>query len=68
MTATSKMRIKKATTFKAKTTKTFCGICSDWEIKQPEKCSNTLVLKGKKHFFCTAKCKVRFTKTPDKFL
>lgn len=42
--------------------KIFCTICPQWEIKRPEVCSNTLVSKGKKHFFCTRRCKERFLK------
>ncbi|MCM2321940.1 MAG: hypothetical protein NDJ90_01620 [Oligoflexia bacterium] len=53
---------------KKKTTKTYCTVCPRWEIKQPEKCSNTLLAKGKKRYFCTKKCKDRFEKTPEKFL
>jgi len=40
--------------------KIFCGICSDWEIKRPEKCSNTIIRSGRKYYFCTKKCKERF--------
>jgi YHS domain-containing protein len=48
--------------------KVYCSICSDWEIKHPEKCSNTLVHKGAKRYFCTAKCKAQFEKVPEKFV
>ncbi|MBL7670651.1 MAG: YHS domain-containing protein [Bdellovibrionaceae bacterium] len=48
--------------------KVYCGICRDWEIKRPEKCSNTLTHKGTKHYFCTSRCKERFEKTPEKFV
>lgn len=47
--------------------KTFCTVCPKWEIKKPERCSNTLVKGGKKHYFCTAKCKERFARAPEKF-
>lgn len=47
--------------------KTYCTVCPDWEIKRPEKCSNTTTYKGAKHFFCTSKCKERFQKAPEKF-
>lgn len=52
----------------SKKKKVYCGICSDWEIKRPEKCSNTTIHKGTKVYFCTSKCKERFLKTPDNFL
>lgn len=48
--------------------KTYCTVCPKWEIKRPERCSNTLTRKGKKHYFCTKKCKERFEKSPEKFL
>jgi YHS domain-containing protein len=35
--------------------------------KRPERCSNTLTRKGKKHHFCTKRCKERFEKEPGKF-
>lgn len=62
-----KTATKKKTTKKISTKKTYCTVCPKWEIKRPEKCSNTLVSKGQKHFFCTKKCKERFEKTPEKF-
>ncbi len=40
--------------------KIFCPMCPKWEIKIPERCSNTLVKKGKKLYFCTKRCKERF--------
>jgi YHS domain-containing protein len=45
-----------------------CGICSNWEIKRPERCSNTLTYKGVKRYFCTRRCKEKFEKAPEKFL
>lgn len=48
--------------------KIFCAVCPKWEIKIPERCSNTLTKKGQKHYFCTKKCKERFEKAPEKFL
>jgi hypothetical protein len=48
--------------------KTFCTVCPKWEIKRPERCSNTLLHKKVKHYFCTKKCKERFEKAPEKFL
>jgi YHS domain-containing protein len=44
-----------------------CKVCPKWEIKIPERCSNTLVKSGKKIYFCTKKCKERFEKAPEKF-
>ena len=52
----------------AKTAKVFCTVCPKWEIKRPAVCSNTLLHKGVKHYFCTSKCKERFSKQPEKFL
>jgi YHS domain-containing protein len=57
---------KKVITAKAK--KIFCSVCPKWEIKRPERCSNTKTVKGILHYFCTAKCKERFEKSPEKFL
>lgn len=51
----------------AKKTKIFCPYCPKWEIKRPEQCSNTLVFKRKKLYFCTKRCKERFEKAPEKF-
>ncbi|MBX9771481.1 MAG: YHS domain-containing protein [Candidatus Obscuribacterales bacterium] len=51
----------------AKKTKVFCPCCPKWEIKRPEVCSNTLVYKRKKLYFCTKRCKERFEKAPEKF-
>ncbi len=48
--------------------KIFCPVCPKWEIKIPQRCSNTLNFKGKKQYFCTKRCKERFDKTPEKFL
>ena len=47
--------------------KTFCVVCPKWEIKLPERCSNTLDTKGKKLYFCTKRCKERYLKAPEKF-
>jgi YHS domain-containing protein len=47
--------------------KVFCACCPKWEIKRPEKCSNTLVHQGRKRFFCTRRCKERFQKDPARF-
>ncbi len=56
---------KKLTPKKAKK-KVFCTICPKWEIKRPEVCSNTLVTKSKKHYFCTRRCKERFIKSESR--
>lgn len=58
----------KALKKKSSTKKTFCTVCPKWEIKRPERCSNTLVHKAKTHYFCTKKCKERFEKAPEKFI
>jgi hypothetical protein len=47
--------------------KTFCKICSDWEIKFPERCSNTVKKNLGTLYFCTKKCKERYLKAPEKF-
>ncbi len=51
-----------------KKVKIFCTVCPKWEIKIPERCSNTLKKASKTFYFCTKKCKERFEKAPDKFL
>lgn len=48
--------------------KVHCTVCPAWEIKKPEVCSNTLTHKKKKHYFCTKKCKERFSKAPEMFV
>lgn len=48
--------------------KTFCAVCPTWEIKRPEKCSNTLTRQGTKRYFCTKRCKERFAKAPEDFV
>ncbi len=58
--------VKKTKTKKTKAKKVFCTICPKWEIKRPEVCSNTLTAKGKKHYFCTKRCKERFTKNQER--
>ena len=47
--------------------KVYCRVCPDWEIKQPERCSNTVSQKGAMIYFCTRRCKERFAKAPEKF-
>lgn len=39
---------------------TYCAMCPDWEIKHPERCSNTTKKAGKTVYFCTARCKEKF--------
>ncbi len=48
--------------------KTYCTVCPTWEIKSPDRCSNTLQTKGKTLYFCTKRCKERYTKTPERFV
>ena len=48
--------------------KTYCKVCPKWEIKHPDRCSNTANFKGMKLYFCTRRCKERFEKAPEKFL
>lgn len=47
--------------------KTYCRVCPTWEIKNPDRCSNTVKLSTKTLYFCTKKCKERFAKAPEKF-
>ncbi|MBI3441524.1 MAG: hypothetical protein HY052_06960 [Proteobacteria bacterium] len=47
--------------------KTHCTVCPTWEIKQPDRCSNTLKNGLKTLYFCTHRCKERYLKTPEKF-
>lgn len=47
--------------------KTYCAVCPTWEIKNPDRCSNTIKKTSKTLYFCTKKCKERFTKSPEKF-
>lgn len=48
------------------TARVFCVMCPKWEIKRPERCSNTLTRAGKKKYFCTARCKEKFLKKEEK--
>ena len=48
--------------------KIYCPCCPQWEIKSPERCSNTLAYQGRTLYFCTKRCKDRFEKNPEKFL
>lgn len=48
--------------------KTFCTVCPTWEIKNPDRCSNTLKKASKTLYFCTKRCKERYSKSPEKFL
>ncbi len=56
--------MKRAT---VKKKRTFCVVCPKWEIKIPERCSNTLKKGSKILYFCTKRCKERYVKTPEKF-
>lgn len=47
--------------------KTYCAVCPDWEIKNPDRCSNTIKKSAKTLYFCTLKCKDRYAKSPEKF-
>jgi hypothetical protein len=40
--------------------KIFCRMCPKWEIKQPERCSNTVLEGAKKIYFCTQRCKEKY--------
>ncbi|GIL16252.1 MAG: hypothetical protein BroJett040_00030 [Oligoflexia bacterium] len=53
---------------KKTTKKTYCMVCPKWEIKNPDRCSNTIKKGAKTLYFCTKRCKERFEKAPDKFL
>ncbi|MBY0554746.1 hypothetical protein K2P97_09465 [bacterium] len=45
---------------KAKAKKVFCKVCTDWEIKKPERCSNTLKKASGTLYFCTKRCKEKY--------
>jgi hypothetical protein len=47
--------------------KTFCRVCPTWEIKNPDRCSNTLKKGAELIYFCTKRCKERFEKALEKF-
>jgi len=47
--------------------KVFCPVCPKWEIKIPERCSNTLKKGVQMLYFCTKRCKERYIKSPEKF-
>lgn len=49
------------------TKKTYCVVCPTWEIKNPDRCSNTIQKASKVLHFCTKKCKERYVKSPEKF-
>ena len=49
---------------KAAARKVYCRVCPDWEIKHPDRCSNTLTQRGATLYFCTRRCKERFLKAP----
>ncbi|MBL8684060.1 MAG: hypothetical protein JNK05_33110 [Myxococcales bacterium] len=38
----------------------FCEMCPTWQIKQPERCSNTLEREGRTLYFCTRRCRERY--------
>lgn len=52
---------------RAKGDKVFCPCCPTWEIKFPERCSNTLERAGRTLFFCTRRCKDKFARSPEKY-
>jgi YHS domain-containing protein len=79
--AAAKPKAKTAAKAKAKSAaaKTYCVVCPSWEIKHPERCSNTVTLaKGKAKaasdsgqstlYFCTRRCKDRYLKAPEAFV
>ena len=47
--------------------KTYCKVCPQWEIKNPARCSNTIKKASKTLYFCTQRCKDRYTMSPEKF-
>ena len=51
----------------ARKKKIHCVVCPKWEIKHPERCSNTIKSKTKILYFCTMKCKERYLKSPEEF-
>ncbi|MGZ3743677.1 MAG: hypothetical protein ACXVB1_09595 [Pseudobdellovibrionaceae bacterium] len=59
--------MKKILAKKSDVKKTFCVVCPTWEIKNPNRCSNTIKKGASTLYFCTKKCKEKFEKTPEKF-
>ena len=51
---------------KTANSKTYCVTCPTWEIKNPDRCSNTIKLSSKTLYFCTKKCKEKYTKSSKK--
>ena len=47
--------------------KVFCVVCPKWEIKKPERCSNTIKKGSSTLYFCTKRCKERYQAAPEKF-
>jgi hypothetical protein len=52
---------------KSTSRKVYCRVCPDWEIKRPDRCSNTAIHRHETIYFCTRRCKERFLKAPEKF-
>lgn len=46
--------------------KVYCAICPTWEIKNPSRCSNTLKKGRQTVYFCTKRCKEKYTKLAAK--
>ena len=57
------MKTAKKAAPKARAKKVFCVMCPKWEIKRPERCSNTIGAGASKKYFCTARCKERYAKS-----
>ena len=60
-------KVASKTSKKSSTGKTFCVVCPTWEIKNPDRCSNTIKKASKTLYFCTKRCKERYQKAPEKF-
>jgi hypothetical protein len=53
---------------KSRDAKVYCVVCPTWEIKHPERCSNTVVLSPRRTlYFCQRRCKDRYLKAPEAF-
>lgn len=63
-----KMTVNKITQSKRTSKKTYCVVCPSWEIKNPDRCSNTIKKTTNTLYFCTKKCKERYQKSPEKFV
>lgn len=48
--------------------KIHCPCCPGWEIKRPDRCSNTLIHGETTLYFCSRRCKEKFERDPAKYI